>query len=362
MEHFFSFRYTMGHETPRDPATTGEATPTSDPVVENRETSVGSGACLKRLQELGLPVVRGLQKARTHRASPQTDPRPSAQVVQDPEATARPASFGGPPGFWPSYRPVDLEADRPVDREAVSHCLPPQPCLAVTSRHRVELPETGAPSPSTGRSGHRPLETSPLAAYKKTPSDVAPIWSSSMNPAFCSSPTWPAPGPQRGKRPSFAISTNKIESRRSAPWPCPPSGDGWPSISIFAPAISRGWMSEPSSNTCSGIFGGPWSCCGIGERSIAAGRSNTGSKTVEDFMWNSSRPTRLSSIPRNMSGTNPTAPWPTARPRTWSSLTECSETRCDEFVDRKNSFGPVSTLPICHGSDRASFLYLYEHQ
>lgn len=351
----------MGHETPRNSATTGEATPTSDSVVESRETSVGRGACLKRLQELGLPVVRDVQKERTHRASPPPDPRPSAQVVQDPEATARQASFGGPPNFWPSYRSVDLEADRPVDREAISHFVPPQPCLAVTSRHGVELPEARTPSSPTRRSGHCPLETISLAPYKKTLNVLAPIWSSSMNPVSCLSPTWPAPGPQKGKRPSFAISTNKIESRRSAPWPCPPSGDNWPSILIFAPAILRGWMSEPSSNTCSGIFGGPWSCCGIGERSIAAAKSSSGSETIQDCMWNRSLPMPRNSILRNMSGTRPTAPWPIVRQQTCSNLTECSETRSDESGDRRSSSGPVSTLPICPGQDEY-FHYLCKTQ
>ncbi len=73
-------------------------------------------------------------------------------------------------------------------------------------------------------------------------------------------------------------------------------------------------------------------------------------------------PTRPSSILQNTSGTRPTAPWPTVRQRTCSSLTECSETRSDESKDRRSSSGPVSTLPICHGSDREWFLYLCESQ
>lgn len=357
MEHYYYFRYTWGYETPRNLTTTGEATPTGHPVVESRETSVGGSADIKRLQELGLPVVRGLQKEGARGASLQTDPRPTAQVIQDTEASVDAASSGRPFSLRLSYGPVDFETDRSIDPEAVSHSLPPQPCLAVTSRYGVELPETGAPSPPTGRSGDRPLEEVPLAAYKKTLKDLAPIWSSSMNPVSCSSPMWPAPGARKAKRRSFTIGSNRIGSRRSAPWSCLPSGNGWPSISTFAPAISRGWMSRRSCNICSGICGDPWSCCGIGERSIAVKKSNSGSKHIEDSKWKSSRPTPRNSIPRNLFGTNLTAPWPTVRPRMWSSLTECFETRCDESVGRKNSFGPVSTLLIYPGPDKSSFLY-----
>ena len=362
MEHYYFFRYTWGYETPRNLTATGEATPTGHPVVESRETSVGGGAGLKCLQELGLPVVRGLQKEGARGASPQTDPRPSTQVIQDSEATVDEASSGRPFGLRPSYGPVDLEADRSVDPGTVSYSLSPQPCLAVTSRHGVELPETGAPSPTTGRSGDRPLEAVPLAAYKKTLKDLAPIWSSSMNPVSCSSPTWPAPGPLKAKRRSFTIGTNRIGSRQSAPWRCLPNGDDWRFIFSFAPAISRGWMSEPSSNTCSGIFGGRWCCSGIGEPSTGVNKLNTGVLNTRDSRWNISRPMRRNSTQRSISGARRIARWPTVHRWTWSSLTEGSKARCGESGNRKNSFGPVSTLPIYPGPDKPSFLYLYETQ
>jgi hypothetical protein len=164
MEHSFLLRYTWGYETLRDRATTGAAAPTSHPVVESRQTHVGSDSCRKRLQELGLPVVGGVPKEGTHGASPQTDPGPSAKLIRESEATVDEASSGRPLGLRPSYGPVDPEADRPVDPQAVSDSVPPQPYLVVTSRHGVELPETGAPGSATGRSGDRPLEAVPLPA------------------------------------------------------------------------------------------------------------------------------------------------------------------------------------------------------
>ncbi len=113
-------------------------------------SDVGGGAGLQCLQELGFPMVRGLQEGGGRGAKPQTDPGPSAEVIREAETPVDNASSGRPLGLRPSDRPVDLEADRSVDPEAVSHSLPSQPCLAVTSRPGVELPETGAPSPATG--------------------------------------------------------------------------------------------------------------------------------------------------------------------------------------------------------------------
>jgi hypothetical protein len=361
MENHNIFSYTRRHETSRNRPATGAATPTGHPVAKSGQESVGCGARSERVREFGVPVGSDVPEKRAPGSSAPSHSGPSAQALPVTEEATGDIAPEGLPGGRLSDGPVDLKACRRDDPTALGRGLPSLPRLETPGKPRMELSETGASGPATGRSGHRPLEAGPLAAYKKTLKVLAPIWSSSMNPVSCSSPTWPALGPQKDRRPSFTISTNKIESRRSAPWPCPPSGDAWPSISIFAPAISQGWKSEHSLNTCSGIFGGQWSCCGIGEPSIAAARSNSGSEAIPDCMWNRSRPMPRNSIQRNMFGTKPTAPWPTARPWTCSSLTGCSETRSDESGDRRSSSGHASTLPICPGQDE-SFHYLCKAQ
>lgn len=351
----------MWHETSRNRPATGAATPTGHPVAKGGQESVGCGACSERVREFGVPVGSDVPEKRNPGSSAPSHPGPSAQALPVTEEATGNVAPERPPGRRLSDGSVDLKACRRDDSTALGCGLSPLPRLETPGKSGVELSKTGASGPPTRRSSHCPLETVSLAPYKKTLKGLAPIWSSSMNPVSCSSPTWPAPGPQKDRRPSFTISTNKTESRRSAPWPCPPSGDNWPSISIFAPAISRGWMSGPSCTICSGIFGGPWSCCGIGERFIAAARSNSGSDAIPDCMWNRSRPMLRNSIQRNMFGTKPTVPWPTARPWTCSSLTGCSETRSDESGDRRSFSGPVSMLPICLGQDE-SFHYLCKTQ
>ena len=361
MEHSFFFRYPWGYETPRDPATTGAAAPTGHPVVESRDTPVGGGPLAGRIQELRLPVVRSVQEEGTQRSSPTPHSGASSQVVQGPETTAGDPPAGRPPGVRSPHRPVDLEAHRPADPEAVSDSLSPQPCLAIAARDGVELPETGASSAPTGRRRDRPLEASPLAPYKKTPSDLGPIWSSSMSRASCSFPMSAAPGRPRGKRPSSTIGTTRTESRRSVRWQCPRDEGAWPFTSSFAPAISPVWMSEPSFTTCSGIFRDRSSCCGIGEPSTGAEKSSNGSVNIQDSTWNISPPTPRNSTPPSMSGIKRIGRSPTVRQRTWPSLKEDSETRCEGSGDPKSSCGPVSMLPIYPGPDE-SFLYLCETQ
>ena len=362
MELYFCFRYTWGYETPRDPATTGEASPTGHPVGESGEKTVGRRPLGGGIQKFGVPMVRSVPKEWRGGPSPQTDSGAAAKAHQAPEAQVGEPSAVGTIGARLSNRTVDLEAHCPVGPETVSRSLSPPSRVALASSNGMELPEARPPGSTTGRSGDCALEAVPLAAYKKTPSDVAPIWSSSMNRASCSSPTWPAPGPQKDKRRSFTISTNRTGSRQSAPCRSLPNEDGWPSIFSVAPAISRDWMCKPSSNTCSGIFGDRWSCCGIEDPSIGAGKSSSGSTTVPGSRWNRSRPTPPNSTRPNMSGARRIARWPTVHRGTWSSLTDGSRTRSDESVGRKHSFGPVSTLPIYPGPDKLSFLYLCEPQ
>jgi len=351
----------MGHETPRNRTAVGEAAPTGDPAAKSGQEPVGRGTCRKRVCEFGVSLVPGLPHKGLAGTTAPSHSGPSAQALPVTEDATGGITPERPPGSRISDGSVDLQACRRTDSTAVGRGLSPLPCLETPGRPRMELSEAGASSSPTGRRGHRPLEAVPLAAYKKTLKGLAPIWSSSMNPVSCSSPTWPAPGPPKDRRRLFAMSTNTIESRRSAPWPCPPSGDDWPSISIFAPTISRGWMSGSFSHTCSGIFEGRWSCSGIGEPSIAAAKSRSGSDAIQDSRWNRSRPTPRNSIQRSMCGTKPTAPWPTARPRTWSSFTGCSDTRSDASGDRRRSSGPASTRPICPGQDE-SFHYLCKPQ
>lgn len=183
-----------------------------------------------------------------------------------------------------------------------------------------------------------------------------------MNPASCLFPTWPGPEPRKGRRRSSATCTNRIASLRSVRWPSRPNGNGWRSISRSAPAISRDWMSAPSSSICFDMCGGPWCCSGIEARSIAAARSSSGLRRIPDSTSRSSPPTRRNSILQNMSGPKPTALWRTAPPRICASSRGCFVSRSDASEARNRFSGPASTRQTCRGPDECAFLYLCEAQ
>jgi hypothetical protein len=353
--------YTQRHETSRNRPAIGTATPTGHSIAQGGHRSVGDCTGRGCLREFRIPVGRGLPKTGAPWIATTTDPRSSPWSLLGAEEAAGGAAPEGAPGEGLSNRFMDLETCGAADLPAVWGALPSLSCLEAPDPVGVELSEARTPSPATGRGRDRPMETVPLAPYKKTPHDVAPIWSSSMNPAFCSSPTWPAPGPRKGTPPSYATSTNRIGSRPSVRWPCRPSAGGWRSISGCVAAISRGWMSERSCDICSGICVVPLSCCGIGEPFIAEKPSSNGSPPIPGSRWKSSRPTRRNSIRRNMCGARPTAPWRTVRPRICISSTGCSATRCGACVARNHSCGPVSTRQICRGHGEP-FHYLCKPQ
>lgn len=259
--------YTQRHETSRNRPATGTATPTGHPVAQGGHHSVGDRPGRGCLREFSIPVGRGLPKAGAPWIAATTDPRSSPQSLRGAEEAAGGAAPEGTPGQGLSHRFMDLETGGAADPPAVRGALSSLSCLETPDPVGMELSEARTPSPATGRCGERPVEARALAAYKKTPRDVGPTSSFLMNRAFCSSPTWPAPGRRKAARRSCAICTNRIGSPRSVRWPCRPSAGEWGSISGCAAAISRGWMSEPSCATCSGIYGARCPVVGSGNHS-----------------------------------------------------------------------------------------------
>ena len=178
-----------------------------------------------------------------------------------------------------------------------------------------------------------------------------------MKAAFCSFPTSPAPGRREGTRPSYIISTSGTAFRPSVLWRSPRNDGDWPCTSSVALAISPAWMSERSSPTCSSIFAGQWSCCGIEAPSTGGKKLNNSCAPIQDFGWKTSPPMPRNSTPQNMCGLRLTAPSRTVHQRTLRSLEGDSKPRCGGSGDPNSSCGPVSMLPISHGHGEYSIIY-----
>jgi len=306
----------MGHETPWIPRGTGKAPSTRHWVAERGQSqSFGHSAFGGGIEEFRLPMVSRVPRRRIGGPSFEGHSRTSSQAVSNREREVSATAFGGSSGRRISDRPLDPETDRSNHSEALSHPVSPQSCVAVASGDGMELSETRTSGVTKGRQRDRALEGSPVAAYKKTPKDLGPTWSSLMSLASCSFQTFVAPGLQKGKPLSSTTCTNRIGFPLSVPCRYPRSENGWPFISDFGHGISPVWMFGLSLKSCSNISGDPCSCCGIEPLSIGERKLNSFFFGTLEFIWNTFRPMLPSLIRLNMFGTRLTVPYPTAHRR-----------------------------------------------
>ncbi len=351
----------MGHETPGDHTTVGKAAPPSHPSAKSGPESVHRCPGHKLIREFGLSLASSIPGEGATRLKASTDSWTSAQAVP---GTKEPIGKGAPegtPGCRLSNGSLDSEPSGPGNREKVRSCLSSIPHLETPGKPGMELPETRAQGLTKKRGRDCSLEALSLAPYKKTPKNLGPIWSSSMNRAFCLFPRSLGLGLRGGRPHTFTISINSIESRRSVLWRYPPKGNVWPFIFRFAPEISPVWMSEPSSKISSDIFADLFSCCGIELPFIVVKKLRNFSCNIPGSAWNIFQPMLRNSTPRNMFGIGRIELSPIVRHRTWQTLSGCSETPLADYGDPRTSFGHVSMHLICHGHAK-SFHYLCKIQ
>lgn len=361
MEIFRQLEYNKGYETLWEPRAAGKAAPAGCPFVQDGQEPASHSTRFECFCKFRVPVASGLPRERGSRTEAPADPRTSPQADPRSKKAACAGAFTWPSGCRLSDGFVDPKPDSQSDRPAVRRSIPSQPCVEAPRRLGLELSETGATSFTKERRRDRSLEAVPLAAYKKTPTDVGPIWSSSMSRAFCSFPTLLAPGPRRGKRPFFTTFTNKIVFRPSMRWPYRRNGGVWLSTFNSGLGISRAWISTHFSSICFAIFEAPLFYYGTVEPSIGGKRLNNISVSALASRKNTSLPMRRNLIRQSMFGTKRTMHSPMVRPRTRQSSRASSGIQPGGSENPRNSFGLVSTHLICLGQDN-SFHYLCKTQ
>jgi len=164
--------------------------------------------------------------------------------------------------------------------------------------------------------------------------------------------------PNRARHPTSTTSTSTTGSPRSTPSWCRPNAGASRCTSGSARGISRGWMSGASCGTCCSTCGARWPCSGTGARSIGTEWCRSSFATGRESSGTTSLHTPRSSTRRSMSGPKPMPRCPTPPPRTWWISKRGSD---PQFAgpERLRSFsGPASMLPIYHGRDEESFLYV----
>jgi hypothetical protein len=363
MELFILFCYNTGHETPWIPRGTGKAPPTRDRITERKQgDSFSRGALGRSVKELCFPMVPGVPGGWIQGPSFKGDSGASSQAVSNREKQISGSPLVRSADCRVSDRPVDSETDRPNHSQALWHPVSSQSCVAAASRDAMELPETRASGSAKERERGCALESLPVAPYKKKPKNLGPDWSSSMNPASCSSQTFVVPGPRKDKPRSSITSTSRTEFPPSMPWWYRPNGNAWRSTSGFGSGILTVWMFVLSLKSCLNTSETPWSCCGIGARSTVVKRLSSFLQSIQGFIENIFRPMLLNLTLQNMFGIRLTVPFPTVCRRVSRSLGQCYRTQNGGSGDHQGSYGLASMPPISPGPDKSSFHYLYEAQ
>ena len=352
----------MGHETPRNIPAVGAAPPTGHPPAGIRSASVGSGTAVAVRQEFGVSMAGRLPAEWCQGPAPSSHPGAALSALAGPEAGVGLDPAGRPTGPGLPHRSVDAGADRPADSEEVPGSVPPQPRLVVAAGDGLELPEAGAPRPSARRKGHCPLETAPVAAYKKTPIGSAPTWSSSTRAASCSSRTSSAPGHPEGTPRMHGISTSRATSRPSVRWRSRPAGAAWRCTSGSRPAASMGWMFAGSSGSSCDTSAARWSCSGIKARFTGVRPCKRSSAGTPGFSLSTSRRTPRNSIRLSTSGARAIAAWPTAPRRMLRNSTASCAPPSSTRAAPSTCSGRASMPRNSRGLIDGSFLYLYETQ
>lgn len=353
MENIHHLCYTMLHETSGNRSTAGKASPTGNPVVKGGQEPVGSGKCRKLFREFGVSMVSDISKTGSKRVATSTHSWPPTQTYQSAAGQARQAAAERPFGRRLSDGYVDLTTCGRSDRPSIRYSVSSFPCLEAPWKHGVELPEAGASSPAARRREDSPLETVPMASYKKTRNNVGSIWPFLMKAAFCSYPQSDVHGLRRERHRSFITSINRTGYPPSAPLPYPRKESALLCIFGIRPKILMASMSEPFLHPCSNIFGGQWYFCGMVEPSTGEKRLNNLLPNIGDSTSNGFRHMLLNSTRPNMFGIRPIALLPTARHKIYRNSAGCCAMPRVKSEDRRSSFGLVSMRLSYRGLDKA---------
>lgn len=361
MEIYFQSEYNSGYETPWNPRATGKAAQAGDSFVQSGQEPAGHSTGFKFVSEFGIPMASHLPRERGWRVKAPTDARTSCQTDRSPKEASCPDPFERSSDCRVSDRCMDFKPGGQGDPPTVRRSLSSQPRMETPCRLGVELSEAGTTGFTKKRGRDRSLETVPLASYKKTPTDVGPIWSSLTNRGFCSFRTLLGRGLQKGRLPSSITFTNRIVFRPSMLWPCRRNGNVWLCTFNFVLGTLRDWISTLSSNICFAIFEAPSFYYGTEGPFIDGKRLNNTSLSIPDSSRSIFQPMRRNSIRQNMFGTKRTGCSPIVLLRTWQSSKGSFEIQPGKSANLRSSFGHVSMLLTYLGQGKC-FHYLCKTQ
>ena len=345
------------HETIRNPKAARKAAPTRHRAAERRLYLVGCSKEDRLLSKFGVSLATDVPARRRGSHETKAGTRSSAKTEGWPETGinttfAEGGSFAGVP-----HRSMDPKARRRSDRETVWRGVPPQSSLALSDCSGLELPETRKASQRTRRSGHTALETLQMAAYKKTPIGLVPIWSFLTRAVSSWFPISGVPG-RRGDR--LLVSLWQETGRRCRPYPPSvylPKENALPCTFVSIPIkISKRRKLNDFCTISHVILKDLLFSCGIRAWFIGLAWLNGVSNVIKESRPISFPGMRLNLTLLNLYGRSLKELPRTPFPRIWFILKKSFFRPCTGFVTPNVSYGHVYGHQICHG-DRISITY-----
>lgn len=186
MDTFLEICYPMGYETLWNSQNSGNAkAPRHRLATIGQDVSVRGGESRFLLKLCGT-LAPGLPEERTQGAAAQTHSGTSSEALSGAKGEAAQTSAPRRSRRRIPHGPMDLGAYRPGDSQALWRTLPSRALLVSDERSAwLEQSEARKESQAKERGRNRALEAAHLAAYKKTPISLRPIWSLSTKAVSC---------------------------------------------------------------------------------------------------------------------------------------------------------------------------------
>jgi len=246
---------------------------------------------------------------------------------------------------------LDFATSIPGYQKPVWYSVSSLPYLENLKQPGYELPETGTPGSSKGRTSHSALEALQMAPYKKKLKSSMPTWSLSTKAGFCLSQMSSAHGHSGDKPHAYTISIRKTGYQPSMLFPCRPKGNDSLSIYVCVHTTLTAWMFAHSCSIFSGIFAEMSLSFGIAEAFTKGGKSNNTLNTTPAYRLKGSRHMPQNSTRLSMFGTWVIPPLPIVPIKISKSFNIDSAMLCTESADHRIFSGHASILPICHGPE-----------
>ena len=338
------------HETTWNIASVGNPAPARHRVSARRDDLPAGCRQNPRFVELCRPLETGLQKARRIRSKAETGlgtPGPLVSLSKKAaggHATAEPIKGGVP------HRCMDAKPHPSGNRNQIRGAVYPAQYLENFNRVGLELPEAGEACTGEGRKGHSQLETLSMAAYKKRPNDLAPIWCFLTKAVSSWFQTWSALGRPKGKRHNCDAQAVGERFLPSPPSAFLQSAGGWPSMRDFIAVKTSSLRRFPGFfGIFSGISVGISFCSGIPGCRIGAHWSKTLLVNILAFKHFGSQAMRRSLTRMNMCGAILSAQLRIVSRRISAILSGLCIRRSRGCGNLKAFCGAVFMHPSCHG-------------